>query len=274
MSSLFPPKDESASAGEMPAGNSETSTEDNSTTANSITPMAGTSSGAASSGIAPSFAVVLPAENWTVPTAGVLSVSQVEGALPSPSTPSTPTTLGSYVADAMPLGAIRNIDHNVVLEGKQIWIVFKQSIGSGDQGKVFAAYCAQQKLDAAVKVSPVGTRPCEEVQFLTKLQHENIVKLYDVLENPADFPSCVCIVMEKLLCSLQVWLDAKGVGLPECILPKYLRQILLGLDYLHSQDPGIVHLNLKPSNVLLSSSGVVRLAGFGLSQLSGAPLGG
>lgn len=44
----------------------------------------------------------------------------------------------------------------------------------------------------------------------------------------------------------------------------YISQIILALDYLHSE--GIVHLDLKPGNVLISSSGYLKVTDFGLSR--------
>lgn len=41
-------------------------------------------------------------------------------------------------------------------------------------------------------------------------------------------------------------------------------QLLHGLQYLHEQDPPVIHGNLKPSNVLIGSKGQLRLAEFGI----------
>jgi serine/threonine protein kinase len=53
---------------------------------------------------------------------------------------------------------------------------------------------------------------------------------------------------------------------PEELARKYFRDVLKGIHYLHSK--GIVHRDLKPQNLLLSASGVVKIADFGASVLT------
>ena len=45
-----------------------------------------------------------------------------------------------------------------------------------------------------------------------------------------------------------------------------MRQILKGLEYLHSKSVSICHRDLKPSNILVSKEGDVKLADFGLAK--------
>jgi len=65
--------------------------------------------------------------------------------------------------------------------------------------------------------------------------------------------------------SLPDILDRFG-QLPEKVVSKYTKQILLGLQYLHFN--GIVHRDLKASNLLISADGIVKLADFGGRFLS------
>ena len=53
--------------------------------------------------------------------------------------------------------------------------------------------------------------------------------------------------------------------IPESILSKITKQILLGLRYLHKEKHQI-HRDIKPANILMNSSGVVKLTDFGISR--------
>jgi serine/threonine protein kinase len=49
-----------------------------------------------------------------------------------------------------------------------------------------------------------------------------------------------------------------------------MRQILEGVSYMHSK--GVFHRDLKPQNILINSSGLVKIADFGLGRIVGKRL--
>ena len=53
--------------------------------------------------------------------------------------------------------------------------------------------------------------------------------------------------------------------IPESILSKITKQILLGLSYLHKEKHQI-HRDIKPANILINSDGIVKLTDFGISR--------
>ena len=50
---------------------------------------------------------------------------------------------------------------------------------------------------------------------------------------------------------------------PETLVATYVQQVLLGLDYLHSQ--GVIHRDIKGGNILTTKDGIVKLADFGVA---------
>ena len=45
-----------------------------------------------------------------------------------------------------------------------------------------------------------------------------------------------------------------------------IKQITAGLRYCHSLNPPVIHLDLKPGNILIDDDGVIKLADFGFSK--------
>ena len=62
---------------------------------------------------------------------------------------------------------------------------------------------------------------------------------------------------------MKVIKESKDGRLNETIVKDYTKQILVGLDYLHSNN--VIHLDLKAGNILLDAHNILKLADFGLS---------
>jgi serine/threonine protein kinase len=99
----------------------------------------------------------------------------------------------------------------------------------------------------------------QEIELLKKLNHENIVKYIEFISTDHHLN----IVLEYVeIGSFDKIIRTIG-PIEEELLAYYVRQILLGLQYLHSQ--GIVHRDVKGANILFTKSGVVKLADFGVA---------
>nr|XP_029501935.1 serine/threonine-protein kinase STK11-like isoform X3 [Oncorhynchus nerka] len=102
-----------------------------------------------------------------------------------------------------------------------------------------------------------------EIQLLRRLQHKNVIHLVDVLYN--EEKQKMYMVMEYCVCGMQEMLDS----VPEKRFPVfqahgYFLQLLDGLEYLHSQ--GIVHKDIKPGNLLLTTDGALKISDLGVAE--------
>ncbi|XP_032388825.1 calcium/calmodulin-dependent protein kinase kinase 1 isoform X2 [Etheostoma spectabile] len=104
-------------------------------------------------------------------------------------------------------------------------------------------------------------RVYQEIAILKKLDHVNIVKLVEVLDDPAE--DNLHMVFE-LMPKGPVMEVPSDNPFSEEQARLYFRDIILGIEYLHYQK--IVHRDIKPSNLLLGDDGHVKIADFGVSN--------
>jgi serine/threonine protein kinase len=140
-------------------------------------------------------------------------------------------------------------------------------IGQGAMGVVYRAYHPGLERTGAVKVmqaiSPDPTtvaRFRHEAQAIARLRHPNIVEVYDF----GEFQGAPYMVVEYVPGGSLAGKMAAG-KLDRATALRYLRGIAAGLDYAHAH--GVVHRDVKPANVLLSSDDSPVLADFGLARL-------
>ena len=140
-----------------------------------------------------------------------------------------------------------------------------RKIGSGAYGHVWKAIHRKSKRIVALKKifdafqhSTDAQRTYREITFLQEFDHDNIIKLLDVIraENDKD----IYLVFEFMDVDLHS-LVREGI-LKEKHKQFVVYQIAKALKYLHSAE--LLHRDLKPSNVLLNSECIVKLCDFGL----------
>ncbi|KAF6041080.1 hypothetical protein EB796_000621 [Bugula neritina] len=100
-----------------------------------------------------------------------------------------------------------------------------------------------------------------EIAILKKLNHPNVVKLVEVLDDPEQDSLYMAF---ELVEHGEVLVVPTDDPLPEELAWKYYRDVVHGLEYLHHQK--IVHRDIKPSNLLLSESGHIKICDFGVSN--------
>uniref|UniRef100_A0A1J3JAN6 non-specific serine/threonine protein kinase n=1 Tax=Noccaea caerulescens TaxID=107243 RepID=A0A1J3JAN6_NOCCA len=150
-------------------------------------------------------------------------------------------------------------------------------IGSGSYGKVvlyrstvdgqyYAIKAFHKSHLLRLRVAPSETAMSDvlrEVMIMKILEHPNIVNLIEVIDDPET--DHFYMVLE--------YVDGKWVydgsgppgALGEKTARKYLRDIVTGLMYLHAHN--VIHGDIKPDNLLVTSSGTVKIGDFSVSQV-------
>jgi serine/threonine-protein kinase 11 len=133
-------------------------------------------------------------------------------------------------------------------------------LGRGANGTVHLAIDSETGREVAVKAirlesSSDSAALQREIRNMRRLNHPNIVKLLKVLYRKDN--RTAYLIMEYAICPL------KGQRLSEAQARSAFSQLVSGLLYLHDQ--GMVHQDVKPSNILLFD-GIVKLADFGIGH--------
>eukprot|EP01129_Flabellula_baltica_P014452 TRINITY_DN6914_c0_g1_i1.p1 TRINITY_DN6914_c0_g1~~TRINITY_DN6914_c0_g1_i1.p1 ORF type:complete len:407 (-),score=88.27 TRINITY_DN6914_c0_g1_i1:263-1396(-) len=137
-------------------------------------------------------------------------------------------------------------------------------VGSGAAGSVYKAFDVKAGVFVAIKRTERRGRESEsqimnEVNLLKNLTHPNILELYDIFLTDQN----MYMVMEFIESgSLANVIHNYGV-IPEILAGKYVQQVLTGLTYLHSE--GVIHRDIKGPNILITKSGNIKLADFGIA---------
>jgi len=110
----------------------------------------------------------------------------------------------------------------------------------------------------------------EEAHHAARLAHPNVVSVLDLARDAENRPYLVMEHVDGV--DLATLIETGPVPYPIAIF--IVRELLSGLGYIHEErdrggrrEPGLVHRDVKPSNVLLSWEGAVKLADFGLARM-------
>ena len=128
--------------------------------------------------------------------------------------------------------------------------------------------CAGKKLNEELldqgAMSSTVHRFEEECRQLSQIRHPNIVQFLGIyFQEGAQMP---ILVMEFLPINLSSCIQQYGI-LPKEITYSVLHDVALGLCYLHSQSPPIIHCNLSSTNVLLTSNMMAKISDLGVARI-------
>jgi len=202
---------------------------------------------------------VVPPLTASTPASASLSTS----ASAFPRTRLPPSHCTSSSSSSMPFADI----HAAEALNDEVWHIsleelkLERRIGAGSAGTTYVA--AWQGAVVAVKVATTGSVGVSgwraEFRALKQLRHPNVVRCLGAVVAPPTY----CLVLEY--CAGGDLRQALGAPTPAGFFWMVADGVAAGMAYLHRK--GIMHRDLKSSNILLGESGGVKVTDFGLSVI-------
>ncbi|GMY31838.1 probable serine/threonine-protein kinase At1g54610 [Fagus crenata] len=142
-------------------------------------------------------------------------------------------------------------------------------IGQGTYSNVYMARDLEHNKTVALKkvrfdnLEPESVRfMAREIHILRRLDHPNVIKLEGLVTSRM---SCsLYLVFEYMEHDLAGLASHPGLKFTEAQVKCYMQQLLQGLDHCHSR--GILHRDIKGSNLLIDNNGILKIADFGLAS--------
>lgn len=150
-----------------------------------------------------------------------------------------------------------------------------QLLGRGTYGEVYKIKDPETNQEYALKKSRlegdsqgVSANSLREITILRNINHENVVKLNSLEVNEKSILLCLEYCEYDLD---KYWSLRYSNTTPDLkTVKKIMYQILVGIDHLHGKK--VLHRDLKPQNILISSDGKVKITDFGLSRTYSIPI--
>lgn len=144
-----------------------------------------------------------------------------------------------------------------------------EPLARGGMGQIFRGHDSQGHVVAIKEILPefandltIVSRIEKEVEFLVKIDHPSIVRLYSAFRDPSTH--CYYIVMELVEgVNIEQYIMRNG-AMPEQQAVEYMLKILDAMQCVHNAH--IVHRDIKPSNIMIRPDGNVCLLDFGVAK--------
>ena len=155
----------------------------------------------------------------------------------------------------------------ILQEGTVIGGTYKiiKEIGAGGGGIVYRARHLRLDTDVVVKkikddvIGMIDLR--QEADILKKLKHPYLPRVYDFIETDDGVYTVMDYIDGE---DLESAVKRHGKFNQKIVL-KWAKQLGEALAYLHSQKPPIIHSDIKPANIMLTSDGNVCLIDFNIA---------
>ncbi len=149
---------------------------------------------------------------------------------------------------------------------------FEEKIGEGGVGEVYRATDTVLNRTVAIKAlrsdlstqSKVLTRFRSEAQVLARFNHTNIATLYTMVVNDDG----IWMVMEHVEGQTFTEIIKQSGPMPANRAVPWFQQALDGIGYAHEH--GVIHRDIKGSNIMLNTNGVVKVMDFGIARALGS----
>ncbi|PSS26579.1 Cyclin-dependent kinase [Actinidia chinensis var. chinensis] len=179
---------------------------------------------------------------------------------------------GQLNADDIPSWGSRSVDCFEKLE----------QIGEGTYGQVYMAreiktgeIVALKKIRMDNEKEGFPITAIREIKILKKLDHENIIKLKEIVTSQgpevdeqgkpdSKYNGNIYMVFEYMDHDLTGLADRPGLRFTIPQIKCYMKQLLTGLHYCHVNQ--VLHRDIKGSNLLIDNEGTLKLADFGLAR--------
>ncbi|CAH9142627.1 unnamed protein product [Cuscuta epithymum] len=170
-------------------------------------------------------------------------------------------------------------DDVVEVSPNKRYIRYNEILGRGASKTVYKAFdetdgievaWSQIRLDGPLQSPEDMERLNTEIHLLRSLKHENIIKSHCIwIDNQKKTINAIT----ELFCSGSLRQYRKKHKLVDMkAIKNWARQILQGLHYLHSQNPPVIHRDLKCDNIFINgNSGEVRIGDLGLATIMSQP---
>ncbi|KAI3460462.1 hypothetical protein Pfo_017125 [Paulownia fortunei] len=169
-----------------------------------------------------------------------------------------------WLTDNIPIEVLRNIAPKSADSYVKI-----EKVGQGTYSNVYKARDKDTGKIVALKKVRFDTSEPESVKFmareimiLQKLDHPNIVKLEGLATSRMQYS--LYLVFDYMHSDLARILSRPDERLTEPQVKCYMQHLLLGLQHCHEQ--GILHRDIKGSNLLIDKNGMLKIADFGLAN--------
>lgn len=144
-----------------------------------------------------------------------------------------------------------------------------EKIGQGTYSSVFRARNVETgKIVALKKVRFDNFQPesirfmAREIMILRRLDHPNIMKLEGVITSRLSYS--IYLVFEYMEHDLAGLVSCPDIKFSDSQIKCYMQQLLSGVEHCHMR--GIMHRDIKASNILINNEGVLKVADFGLAN--------